>query len=63
MSGAVWGLSLLPEELAKVHADRALIPGLVPEIIRWQTPVIHMRRAALADARSAAKGSRRATRS
>ena len=28
----------------------ALIPGLMPEIIRWQTPVIHMRRTALEDA-------------
>jgi cytochrome P450 len=50
MSGGVWGLSRFPEELAKVRADRRLVPGLVPEIIRWQTPVIHMRRTALADA-------------
>ena len=27
-----------------------LIPSMVPEIIRWQTPVVHMRRTALADA-------------
>jgi cytochrome P450 len=50
MSGGVWGLSRFPEELQKVRADRSLIPGLIPEIIRWQTPVIHMRRTALADA-------------
>jgi cytochrome P450 len=50
MSGGVWGLSRFPEEFAKVRADRALIPGLIPEIIRWQTPVIHMRRTALEDA-------------
>jgi cytochrome P450 len=50
MSGGVWGLSRFPEELAKVRADRGLVPGLVPEIIRWQTPVIHMRRTALEDA-------------
>jgi cytochrome P450 len=50
MSGGVWGLSRFPEELHKVRADRALIPGLIPEIIRWQTPVIHMRRTALDDA-------------
>ncbi len=50
MSGGVWGLSRFPEELQKVRADRALIPGLIPEIIRWQTPVIHMRRTALDDA-------------
>jgi cytochrome P450 len=55
MSGGVWGLSRFPEELQKVRADRSLIPGLIPEIIRWQTPVIHMRRTALEDAEIAGK--------
>jgi cytochrome P450 len=50
MSGGVWGLSRYPEEYAKVRANRDLIPGLIPEIIRWQTPVIHMRRTATEDA-------------
>jgi cytochrome P450 len=49
MSGGVWGLSRYPEEFAKVRANRALIPGLIPEIVRWQTPVIHMRRTATED--------------
>jgi cytochrome P450 len=35
--------------LDKVRDNPALIPGLVSEIIRWQTPVIHMRRTALED--------------
>jgi cytochrome P450 len=50
MSGGVWGLSRYPEEYEKVRADRGLIPGLIPEIVRWQTPVIHMRRTATEDA-------------
>lgn len=50
MSGGVWGLSQYPDELRKVRDNPALIPGLVSEIIRWQTPVIHMRRTALEDA-------------
>ena len=28
----------------------ALIPSMVPEIIRWQSPIVHMRRTAVADA-------------
>ncbi len=31
------GLSRYPEEFAKVRANRDLIPGLIPEIVRWQT--------------------------
>ena len=50
MSGGVWGLSRYPEEFAKVRMNRDLIPGLIPEIVRWQTPVIHMRRTATEDA-------------
>ena len=33
-----------------MRANRDLIPGLIPEIVRWQTPVIHMRRTATEDA-------------
>ena len=33
----------------KLRANPALIPSMVPEIIRWQTPLAHMRRTALAD--------------
>jgi cytochrome P450 len=39
-----------------------LIASLVPEIIRWQTPLAHMRRTALAMPSWAASRSRRATR-
>ena len=44
-----------PAELAKVKADAGLLDSLVAEIIRWQTPVIHMRRTATRDAELAGK--------
>ncbi len=44
MSGGLMALAAHPDQLAKVKADRGLIPNLVSEIIRYQTPVIHMRR-------------------
>ena len=36
---AMWELAKNPGELAKLHADPSLIPGLVDESIRWATPV------------------------
>jgi len=50
MSGGLWGLSQHPEEFAKLRANPDLVTSLVPAIVRWQTPVIHMRRTALEDA-------------
>ena len=38
-----------PAEYDKLRANPALIPNMVPEIIRWQTPLAHMRRTAVAD--------------
>jgi cytochrome P450 len=35
--------------MRKLRANPALVTDTVPEIIRWQTPVIHMRRTALED--------------
>ena len=49
MTGGLLALKENPGELEKVKADRSLIPNMVQEIIRYQTPVIHMRRTALAD--------------
>src|SRR4029079_730248 len=42
-------LSENPGELAKLRANRALVPSLVAETIRYQPPVIHMRRTAVRD--------------
>jgi len=49
LSGSVYALNLFPTEYRKLRADRALIQNLVPEVIRWQTPLAHMRRTALTD--------------
>jgi len=50
ISGGLWFLNQFPEEYAKLRADPGLIPKMVPEIIRYQSPVVHMRRTALCDA-------------
>jgi len=49
ISGGVLALNQYPAQYAKLKADRSLIPNMVPEIIRWQTPLAHMRRTALSD--------------
>ena len=49
MTGGVLALNEHPEEYAKLNADHGLIESMVPEIIRWQTPLAHMRRTALQD--------------
>ncbi|MEO6566510.1 MAG: cytochrome P450 [Casimicrobiaceae bacterium] len=49
MTGGLLALHHHPQQWAKLRANPALIDSLVPEIIRWQTPLAHMRRTALAD--------------
>jgi cytochrome P450 len=49
ISGGLIALTQNPEQAAKVRANPALIESMVPEIIRWQTPVAHMRRTANQD--------------
>jgi cytochrome P450 len=49
MTGGLLALHQFPEEMAKLRANPALIDSLVPEIIRWQTPLAYMRRTALQD--------------
>lgn len=49
ISGGVLGLSKNPQGLEALQEDRTLIPGFVPEVIRWQTPLAHMRRIATKD--------------
>ena len=50
MSGGLWALHNNPEQYRKLVNNPALVTSMVPEIIRYHTPVIHMRRTALADA-------------
>jgi cytochrome P450 len=49
MSGSIYALSQHPEQYAKLKKNPALIDSFVPEVIRWQTPLAHMRRTALRD--------------
>jgi cytochrome P450 len=49
MSGGVLALHQNPDEFAKLKSDHDLIPNMVSEIIRWQTPLAHMRRIATED--------------
>ncbi len=55
ISGGVLALNQFPDEFKKLRRDRSLIPNMVAEIIRWQTPLIHMRRTALVDVEVAGK--------
>ncbi len=49
MSGSVYGLNKYPEQYDKLIADPSLVPAMVQEIIRWQTPLPYMRRTATND--------------
>ncbi len=49
MSGGAYAVTQYPGEFAKAKANPALISSAVPEIVRWQTPIAHMRRTALQD--------------
>lgn len=49
ISGGVVHLNRNPKEYEKLRANPALIPSMVSEIIRYQTPLAHMRRMAIAD--------------
>jgi cytochrome P450 len=49
LSGSVYALNLFPDQYNKLRDNHALVQKLVPEVIRWQTPLAHMRRTALTD--------------
>jgi cytochrome P450 len=49
ITGSVLALNQNPDQYAKLRADPALIPSMVSETIRWQTPLAHMRRTAKED--------------
>ena len=48
-AGAMQALSRDPDQWRRVRADRALLPGIVEEAIRWTTPVQHFMRTAAED--------------
>jgi cytochrome P450 len=49
ISGSVYALNKFPDQYKKLRADPELIPSMVSETIRWQTPLAHMRRIAKED--------------
>jgi len=55
ISGGIVALNESPDEYRKLRARPDLVPNMVSEIIRWQTPLAHMRRTATRDAEIAGK--------
>lgn len=49
MSGLVEAFDRFPHELDRLHGDAALVANAAQEIVRWQSPVTHMRRTATRD--------------
>ena len=46
MSGSVYALNQFPEQYDKLIANPQMVPKMVAELIRWQTPLAYMRRTA-----------------
>lgn len=49
ISGGVLALNQHPAEYDKLRNDHSLVPRMVPEIVRYQSPVAHMTRTAMED--------------
>ena len=49
MTGSVYALNKFPGQYEILKANPDLIPAMVSEAIRWQTPLAHMRRTAVED--------------
>jgi cytochrome P450 len=49
MTGGVHAMNQFPDEFVKLKNNQSLIPNMVSEIIRWQTPLAYMRRVAKED--------------
>ncbi len=49
MSGGLVAFNEFPKEFTKLKGNPELIPNMVSEIIRWQTPLAYMRRVAKQD--------------
>ncbi len=49
ISGSVYALNKNPDQYDKLRANPGLIPSMVSETIRWQTPLAHMSRTATRD--------------
>ena len=49
ITGSILALNQNPDQYRKLRENPALIPSMVSETIRWQTPLAHMRRLATRD--------------
>ena len=49
ISGSIYALNKNPDQYQKLRENPGLIPSMVSETIRWQTPLAHMRRTANQD--------------
>ncbi len=49
ITGSLYALNKFPEQYAKLSANPSLVPSMVSETIRWQTPLAYMKRTAKAD--------------
>jgi len=49
ITGSIYALNKNPDQYDKLRANPDLIPSMVSETIRWQTPLAHMRRTAVED--------------
>src|SRR5258706_2701770 len=49
ISGSILALNQNPDQYRKLTANPHLLPSMVSETIRWQTPLAHMRRTATRD--------------
>jgi len=47
ISGGLWAMHNYPDQWQKLREPKDLISSFAPETIRWQSPVMHMRRRAL----------------
>lgn len=49
MSGSINAFHQFPDQLDKLRADPKLLSNAISEVVRWQTPLAHMRRTASTD--------------
>jgi cytochrome P450 len=49
MSGSINAFNQFPDQLDLLRQDPGLIPNMTSEVVRWQTPLAHMRRTAVED--------------
>ncbi|MGZ3402713.1 MAG: cytochrome P450 [Phenylobacterium sp.] len=62
ITGALMAFQDYPETYDRLRANPALLDSAVPEIVRWQSPVAHMRRTATRDTELGGKSIRKGDR-